>query len=435
MLRFVIAFFLLSGCASKNPSPVFISGEYIPVIKESEKSVGESIIAKKIITLSDVITRTLKANKTIASARESITIATKEVKVSSARPDPAINIELEDFLGTGPYKGFSSSQVSISYSQTIELGAKRMRRIESSRHQVNLARYEYELTVQQTARDAALAFLDVLYLHNRLRLIVSQVKIARAVLGVLEEQVEAGKLAEIQPEKTRASLEMLLIEQRSVKKQIETASIYLASFWGAKTPDFEGVAGKWVIPASIPDLGNFIANIKKNTRVLKWLTLVALSGAKIKENKADSVPDVTLSAGYRFIKDGNDSAVVFGVSIPIPFNSSSKYKTDVARAQHKEAVTKQKEALWKLETEINQLYGDMSANYNMVKEYMSRVIPHLVKSLKGIQEGYRMRKFGYMELLDSRQTLQEVREKLLDISFAYHKAAIKLEFLSGKAVR
>ena len=60
--------------------------------------------------------------------------------------NPELEVEIENFGGSGEADGFSASETTLALSQLIELGGKRLKRQRIAGHQAELAGWEYELT-------------------------------------------------------------------------------------------------------------------------------------------------------------------------------------------------------------------------------------------------------------------------------------------------
>ena len=97
------------------------------------------------LSFQQAINLTLLNNPELASYAWAI--RSKEVAQIEAglRPNPQVEIELEDFAGSGDIGVFRSAETTISLSRVIELGDKRKKRRQLASTDHDLARWDYEV--------------------------------------------------------------------------------------------------------------------------------------------------------------------------------------------------------------------------------------------------------------------------------------------------
>lgn len=93
------------------------------------------------LTLSEALQRTLKSNPSLkkyefqSQAAEALTLQ------AGVSPNPRVGLEVENIAGSGRSAGLDNAQMTLSFSQILELGNKRQRRIQAA-------------TVEEKARQA-----------------------------------------------------------------------------------------------------------------------------------------------------------------------------------------------------------------------------------------------------------------------------------------
>ena len=120
------------------------------------------------LSFQQAIVLTLKHNPELATY--AWTIRSREIDQIEAGflPNPVAGIELENFAGSGNFNGYRSAETTITLSQLIELGDKRMKRRQLASTDRDLARWDYEVNRVDLLSQTAVAFADVLGQQEKL---------------------------------------------------------------------------------------------------------------------------------------------------------------------------------------------------------------------------------------------------------------------------
>jgi len=78
--------------------------------------------APRSISLAQALQRALAANPRLTAAERDIGIASGLKVQAGALPNPELSFELDNALGSGPYKGLRSAETTLQLSQLVELG-------------------------------------------------------------------------------------------------------------------------------------------------------------------------------------------------------------------------------------------------------------------------------------------------------------------------
>src|SRR5262245_11676722 len=81
------------------------------------------------LTLADAVALALARNPDLAASRYELTAVQGRITQAGLRPNPQLDVELENFAGTGAVKGFDALETTLSLSQVLELGDKRKLRV------------------------------------------------------------------------------------------------------------------------------------------------------------------------------------------------------------------------------------------------------------------------------------------------------------------
>ena len=141
----------------------------------------------------------------IGAADAGVRAAEAQRRVAGLRPNPSVNVEVENVVGTGAYSGIRGAETTVGMSLPLELGGKRSARIAvadtqttRARLAVTVARADLRLRVIQTYNAAAAAERRVLVAGDQLR-------IADEGLRAANVRVRAGRASPLEQQRAEVA--------------------------------------------------------------------------------------------------------------------------------------------------------------------------------------------------------------------------------------
>ena len=117
VLSLLTALILLAGCGA--PQIKTLKTEPAPIIKqlESEAKVSQAATTKGSLTLSDALQLALQRNPQLQAF--SLEIRAREAATLQAAllPNPELDVEVENFAGSGPLSAFKATETTVSIGQ------------------------------------------------------------------------------------------------------------------------------------------------------------------------------------------------------------------------------------------------------------------------------------------------------------------------------
>ena len=92
-----------------------------------------SIGAAQTLSLSDALSRVASGDPSVAANAARLQAADAAITQADVRPRDVVGVDVEDFMGTGPYSPVDRSQTTAWYERTWERGGKREARIGAAR--------------------------------------------------------------------------------------------------------------------------------------------------------------------------------------------------------------------------------------------------------------------------------------------------------------
>lgn len=377
----------------------------------------------------------LARNPELAATSWDIRVADARIIQAGLRPNPAAGVQVENFAGGKEFRGFQETETTLELSQLVELGGKRAARLSEAQLGRELARFDYEAKRLDVLMATAQAFIEVLGAQRRVALSEEVVLLAEQFVPLMKKRVEAGKASAVEEARNDVAIASARIGLEQAKRDLAAARRRLATNWGARQPDFGSVAGDLERIAEPPGFGGLLSGLQGNPTLARWQAETNKRRATLAKEKANVLPDVTVSGGPRWLNGPNSAALVAGVSIPLPLWNRNQGAIREAEGLIGKAGDERRAAEITLVAALGDAYERLAKTYAEVQILNKSVLPSAQKAVAAVKEGYEIGKLSQLEVLDARRTLTEARTQHLQALIDYHKAAAELETLTGARLR
>jgi cobalt-zinc-cadmium efflux system outer membrane protein len=391
---------------------------------------GVNVARAKTLTLGQALALTLKRNPELAAFSWDVRSADARVLQARLWPNPEMNVQTEDIGGTKQSSGVSASQTTLQLSQLIELGGKRKARVREAALTRELAKFDYETKRLDVLRKTVQAFVDVLSAQERVALAQENVRLAAALVPDVRRRVEAGKASAVEQTRIDVALASARIEMDQANRSLLSVRQHLAAQWGSSRPEFDRVTGDL---AAIPPMPNASElDLSRNPEIARWEPEKQKREATLRLQQAEAVPNLTLSAGPRYITDTHEITQVVGFTLPLPFWNRNQGAIADAQFQVAKADDEKRTAVARISTELSDAYETVARAADEVRVLNESVLPGAEKSVQAMEEGYQAGRFTYLDVTDARRTLTAARLQRLQALTDYHKAVADIEALTSR---
>ncbi len=386
------------------------------------------------LTLRQALSLTLMKNPELAAFSWEVRANEAMALQSGLLLNPEINVETENFGGSGDFNRFDLSETTIQLSQVIELARKPSKRRKVAELERDLAGWDYETKRLDVFTDVTKTFIDVLTAQERLGVREEMSRLADQFYTIVSERVKAGKVSPVEETKAKITLASAQIERNRARNELKAIRKRLASMWGSLSPNFKEVVGELDNVSPIPELDLLMNRIEQNPDLARWKVEREQRQAAVKLAEAMRVPDITLSGGVRRLNETNDHSYVFGISIPIPIFNANQGGILMSRYKLAKAEEERKSTEVRVYTLLAESYQELLASSAVVTALNKDVLPGAQSAFEAAQEGYRQGKFGFLDVLDAQRTLVEARSQYIESLNAYHISIADIERLIGDSI-
>jgi cobalt-zinc-cadmium efflux system outer membrane protein len=384
---------------------------------------GETLTLERALELAGA------TGPTIESAAAGVRAAEAQRRAAGLRPNPSINVEAENVIGTGPYSGLSSAETTVGMSLPLELGGKRSARIGVADAQIAQARLSTFVAQADLRLKVTQAFVAATAAGRRLVIARSQLDIANEGLRVANIRVRAGRASPL--EEQRADVQRINAGTAlgQAERAVALARGNLARLIGTEPGQLE--------IAWLERIGGFGPRLTRGAEGTLALASaeadVATANAQVRLARSQRVPDLTISAGARRLEATNDVAAVFGVSIPLPVFNNGRASIEAAQAQRDQFQALRRTASLEAQQSIASAEADVANAEADARAANGPALAAAQEAARIARIGYREGKFGQLDLLEAERTLAQTRIAAIDALAAYHDAQARLERLTARA--
>lgn len=396
-------------------------------------SITNDVQAAPKLTLQQAIMRAEEQSprlKAVAATME----ASRAARYQADRwVNPELGLMTENVGGSGIYRGTGAAETTLGLSQRIEIGGKRSSRAVAADKTVAIRAFEGAIAHATLIQDIKIAYYNAVAAEEMLALADEQKSLARELSDEVRERVQAAREPVIQSSKTAITLATAeMAAMRAVREAQHTRHI-LSSMWGGHKETYTLDTTDFFQLTSPGNEKEVDAKIEDCLDLHRMKAVESLGKAHVVLEKANAVPDPTLTAGVRELGLTDEHAFMVGLSIPIPVLNNNQGNIARARAEASKAEIDTQEHILTLRNKAFEALESMTNTYEHADRFDHTILPAAEKAFQLARQGYRAGKFPYLEVLDAQRTLFAVREQRIATLQEYHAAKATLERLTTPA--
>lgn len=386
------------------------------------------------ITLRDALALALRQSPDLAGFAWEIRARESSALQAGRAPNPTVDVLFEDLGASGRVIDNSpvvGPQATIQLSQLIELGGKRSARRILAGFDRDLAAWDFEAARIDVLTRVTAAFVNVLVSQQSVALAERTRALVEQVEQTVRTRVDAGVVSPIEQTKAGVALAMTRIDEQRAQRSLAADRTALAVLWGHSSATFASADGDLRSVPVLPPFATLVQHVARNPDLARWATEIAQRDAARALESARGVPDLTVTAGYRRLTDVDSNALVLGASIPLPFVDRNKAGIQAASQRVAQAREGERAARARITTQLASAYRDLATAHDEVAALAGSVLPGSRSAFAAVEEGYRLGRFGYLDVLDAQRTLVSAETQHLRALADVQKAVAQVERLIG----
>ncbi len=375
-----------------------------------------------------VSTRT--ALPSVGAATAGVEAAAAARRVAGLRPNPEVQAQVENFAGTGVYKGLRSSETTVGVALPLELGGKRSARVAlgtarltRAQIQAEIARADLRLRVTQLYIEAAAA-------ERRSEVLGEQAAIAANAFRIASDRVQVGDVGPIEQQRADVLRINAQVAAQSAARQAQAARTNLETLLG--TPVAGPLDRAWF--ERIDDYGPpRPIDVEGTLSLAAAQADVRTAEAQVRVARTLRVPDLTVSTFARRLEATKDTAAMVGISVPIPLFNNGRAFVAQSRAEQTQALALRSLVILDTRQQIATAQTEVANAAATARATGGPGLAAAQEAARIARIGWAQGKFDQIALLDAERTLSQTRQSYVDALAAYHDAQARLDRLTTPA--
>lgn len=384
------------------------------------------------LTLAEALARTLRQHPDLTAFSEEIRAREAETLQAGVRPNPVLSLEAENVFGSGEFAGTQGAETTLAVHQPLELGSKRSLRRHLAEAERGVAESDFQRVKADLLARTTDSFITVLAAQERLQLALEQAALAKQVLATAEERIAAGRGATTEAIRPRLQWRQQELARDRARRDLAAGRSLLAARMGEEAVDFEAVTGDLFHLPPLPEPVELERLLAGSPSIVRQIAESESRRRATRLEEARRIPDVEVGLGVRYLRESEDTALVLGLSVPLPLFDRNQGAIAAAHRRLTQARAVERSALLEAQAAVDAVWEEMNAVRAEAEVLRDEILPASRQGLEAATYGYRAGKFGILEVLDAQRTLMEAQEQHLEILTAFHRAAVEMERLLGQ---
>lgn len=363
------------------------------------------------------------SSPSLDAASAGVSAASAARTVAGLRPNPEVQVQVENVGGTGQYRGTQSAETTTGVALPIELGGKRSARIAVANSQSKRARLEAAIIEADLRQQVTETYIAAVAAEHRVEIARQLSEFANSGFRAASARVTAGAGSPIEQQRAEVARVNASVALETAIRDAAVARENLARLIGQPVTDildaawFERV-GTYGPTAPVSAAGTL-------TVAAAEIDLTT-ADARVRLARSQRIPDLTLTAGARRLSQTGDTAAVFGVSIPFPLFNNGNAGVAVAQAERTQADARRRVAIIETEQAIGLAQTELANAAARARTAGGPALAAASEAARIARIGYGQGKFSQLELLEAERTLADTRQSFIEALVAFHQAEARL---------
>lgn len=342
----------------------------------------------------------------VVAAEAEVEAARGRQRQAGYRYNPTLNVDVENFAGTGPYSGFNGLETTVSVNQRIDVGGRRRARMTLADAELMAAQYRLEIARADLAFDVRNQFATAIAARDSLALARENEARARELVRVAQAMVDTGNEPPLRAFRANAALVQATAELRTAEAEELTARRSLAALLGATVPPAELADGDQTLaPTSADALATLDVRLAETEKLI--------TEARLQGQRADGRLDPSVGVGVRQLRETGDRALIANVSVPLPVFDRNRGNISAARSDVAAAIARRENAVVNAQAQIANAEAELAAAEARLAALEGSGIEQAREGVRLAELSYRAGKSTLVEYIDAQQAYATTQAELI----------------------
>ena len=385
------------------------------------------------LNLQQALRLSLQQNPQLAGYQFRRAVLTSQHTNAGLSPETRIQLEAENLLGSGDYRGAESAEITLSFTSVIELGDQRNSRLAVTTARQQQLASEQRVAVLDLVAAVNYRFVALLAAQEQVQLEQEAQQLAQQLVDSLVKRVQAGSTPQAELMRARAALARTGIALEQARQQAQQEALQLSAYWADPSPDFTRASGDLFALTNFKSLDKWQASLAHNPDLALLGDATRLRAAELRKAEAEGKMSLGWNAGVRQLQETSDTALVLGLSMPLASGKRASGAIQTARAEQDAAEFAEDSAKIQLEARLNQTFSAHQQAFHEVQSLREQILPLMQEASRATASAFEQGRYSSLELAMAQRELLEARAELISAALRAHQTRIELERLTASA--
>lgn len=382
-------------------------------------------------TLTEALARAQARHPLFASYRAQLQAADARAVQAGTRPAPTLNLTVENAFGTGEVSGYSAAETTLDFSQLIERGGLRDRRIEAATAGREQLATDAEIARLDLRAEVARRFVHVLSDQAQLHITREATELATSTLAEVERRVAAARSPLAERSRAQVSLERARLDEEHAEHELLSSRRHLAGATGSMEVDFGQAEGDLLHLPPVADFEVLLRQLQTTPDALRFASDARLRESELRLAQARRTPGLTLGAGIRRLEATDDVGLMFSASMPLFGASRERGNVLESEARLAQVGPEREQAVLRAQAQLYEVWQELNHARVEVEAQRERVVPAVEQALEQTRYAYDRGRYSLLELRDAQAEWATQRRRLIQAAAEYHGHLIEIQRLTG----
>ncbi len=388
-------------------------------------------VASSLLTVEEAVGRALRSAPSLDAGEAAVAAARAGRVQAGVRPPDVVEVEAENFAGTGNYSILERPEITGTYSRVLERGGKRAARTVLADREISVAEASLGVRRLEIAVAVERAFAAALIAEANFTAAAAQLEIERVLAREAERRVKAYKDPLFVRTRAQARVAEAELGHAAALRLKDAALESLTAWWGGRASHVALDAGDFLKPQPVTATAEDLASADLALARAE----IARADAAIALERTRSARDYAVGGGLRYLRQTDDVALVARLTVPLTKPRHNRGNVDRAIAERERIALEAEATRFVRARQITSLRREAESARLEVMGIATEVLPKLDVALAQVREGYNRGGFTFADVQDQARAVFDARRRMVDALTRHHNARVELDRLTGRFVR
>ena len=387
----------------------------------------------KTLTLKQALINTEQQNSLLKRYPYHQKILSALKSQAALSPNPVLNVEAENLLGTNDARGVEGAEVTLAFSQLIELGNKRQSRINYATANIKAQAIQYQNTRLALLATTGERYYEALKFQTLLSLNSERHQVVSKALKAIKQRADAGAVSQADVTRMRYALSQVELNKAKLNSEFERARLSLNELW-SEQHSYTNFAGNMTTLIPLKSEQGLLNAVNQAPDFAMLQQQYLQQAANLTLQKANGQSDINVGAGVSYNQQNDTSSLLFSFSMPLPLSNSNSGNIEAANSQLALLRDQQGQLRIQLRQQVRTLYAYYQGKTLQVQLLSEQVIPQAQTLIEQSLKSYQRGQISVLQLLDAQQALFDSKRALINTYAALYQTHLALERLTGQSL-